>query len=410
MRTNWKAIVFGLTVAAAAAPAFGQIKVLASFNGSSNGNAPSAGVTLSGNTLYGTTEYGGATNDGVVFSLPITGGTPTVLASFNGSSNGDEPSAGLTLSGNTLYGTTEYGGASDWGVVFSLPITGGTPTVLASFNGSNGEWPVADLTLSATTGHLYGTTVGGGDNGDGVVYSLLIGGGTPTVLASFDGADGQAPRAGVTLSGNTLYGTTWEGGAIDTGYGAVFSVPITSGWPIVLASFNGSDGDKPITDLTLSGDTLYGTTSAGGANVDGEVFSLPITGGTPTVLASFNGSDGAIPEAGLTLSGNTLYGTTQFGGAYGDGNVFSLPITGGTPTDLADFNGSNGEWPEAGLTLSGNTLYGTTEEGGANGYGTVFSVSIPDGIPEPTSISILAMGAVLALRRRRAGSPPENGS
>ena len=39
--------------------------------------------------------------------------------------------------------------------------------------------------------------------------------------------------------------------------------------------------------------------------------AFPLSGGSPTVLASFNGSNGENPEAGLTLSGNTLYGTTD---------------------------------------------------------------------------------------------------
>ena len=46
----------------------------------------------------------------------------------------------------------------------------------------------------------------------------------------------------------------------------------------------------------------------------GVVFSVPLSGGSVTVLASFNGSDGNRPQAGLTLSGNTLYGTTYEGG------------------------------------------------------------------------------------------------
>ena len=79
-----------------------------------------------------------------------------MLASFNGS-NGDSPVAGLTLSGNTLYGTTEAGGAPNWGTVFSVPLSGGSPTVLATFNGYNGENPQAGLTLSADGSALYGT-------------------------------------------------------------------------------------------------------------------------------------------------------------------------------------------------------------------------------------------------------------
>ena len=105
-----------------------------------------------------------------------------------------------------------------------------------------------------------------------------------------------------------------------------------------LASFNGTDGAFPETDLILSGNTLYGTASAGGAYGDGEVFSVPVAGGTPTVLASFNGANGSNPAAGLIISGSTLYGTTYYGGANGDGVVFSVPVAGGTPTALTSFN------------------------------------------------------------------------
>ena len=65
-----------------------------------------------------------------------------MLASFNGS-NGGYPGAGLTLIGSTLYGTTAVGGANGDGTVFSVPVSGGSPTVLASFNGSNGAVPLA---------------------------------------------------------------------------------------------------------------------------------------------------------------------------------------------------------------------------------------------------------------------------
>ena len=45
-------------------------------------------------------------NKSTVFSIPVTGGSPTVLTSFNGG-NGEEPVAGVALIGNTLYGTTK---------------------------------------------------------------------------------------------------------------------------------------------------------------------------------------------------------------------------------------------------------------------------------------------------------------
>ena len=61
--------------------------------------------------------------------------TLTTLCSFSGS-NGNCPIAGLTLVGSTLYGTTEFGGnlslrgGGGDGTVFSIATSGGSPTVL----------------------------------------------------------------------------------------------------------------------------------------------------------------------------------------------------------------------------------------------------------------------------------------
>ena len=89
-----------------------------SFSGS-NGCLPWAGLTLNGSTLYGTTEYGGPnyngspySGNGTVFSIATSGGSPTTLLLFSGS-NGANPFAGLTLNGSTLYGTTYSGGANN---------------------------------------------------------------------------------------------------------------------------------------------------------------------------------------------------------------------------------------------------------------------------------------------------------
>jgi len=152
-----------ITAPAALAQSY-TLTTLASINGA-NGNFAEGGLTLGGSTLYGTTMSGGANNNyGTVFSVPITGGTPTILASFSGA-NGGNPflNAGLTLSGSTLYGTTQHGGPNNNGTVFSVPITGGVPTILANFNVFNGEQPIAplgSLTLSGST--LYGMTEDGG--------------------------------------------------------------------------------------------------------------------------------------------------------------------------------------------------------------------------------------------------------
>jgi len=376
------------------------LTTLATFNGS-NGANPEAGLILSGGTLYGTTWEGGdlSRNNGsgygygygTVFSVPAAGGAVTTLATFNGG-NGGFP-GNLILSGGTLYGTTYEGGdlsleyGYGLGTVFSVPAGGGAVTTLATFNGTNGEWPLTSLILSG--GALYGTTFEGGDMsvdsgfGYGEVFSVPITGGAVTTLATFNGANGGYP-GNLMLSGGTLYGTTSWGGA--GGAGTVFSVPIGGGAVTTLGTFNGSNGSGPYAGLILSGGTLYGTTQIGGdLSLNGEgagtVFSVPAGGGAVTTLATFTGGNGWFPGASLILSGGSLYGTTAWGGdqslngGLGYGTVFSVPAAGGAVTTLATFNGSNGADPECNLIRSGDTLYGTTARGGAGGDGTVFSLT-----------------------------------
>ena len=94
--------------------------------------------------------------------------------------------------------------------------------------------------------------------------------------------------------------------------------------------------------------------------------------GTLTTLASFDRANGSYPEGGVMLSGNTVYGTATGGGAYGDGAIFSVPTTGGNPTLIGSFNGVNGSAPYGSLAMSGGFLYGTTYSGGSYRSGTIF--------------------------------------
>jgi uncharacterized repeat protein (TIGR03803 family) len=151
----------------------------------SDGVVPAAGLILSGNTLYGTAEFGGSLGNGTVFALNTNGTGFTNLHNFTGGSDGDDPAAGLLLSGNTLYGTAQFGGSLGWGTVFAVNTNGTDFTTLYSFtaisgtNGifgfgtnSDGAGPQAVLILSGNT--LYGTAAYGGSSGNGTVFSLFI--------------------------------------------------------------------------------------------------------------------------------------------------------------------------------------------------------------------------------------------
>jgi uncharacterized repeat protein (TIGR03803 family) len=172
-----------------------------------------------------------------------------------------------------------------------------------------------------------------------------------------------------------------------------------TGFTILHSFTGGSDGANPWAGLVLSGNTLYGTTYLGGSSGAGTVFALNTDGTGFTNLHDFAyGGDGAHPNGGLIFSGNTLYGTAAYGGSGGYGTVFAINTDGTgytnlhtfTPTSLQRLYGydnfgrqyyvefhmnDDGAVPVAGLILAGNTLYGTASGGGLGGNGTVFAVN-----------------------------------
>src|SRR5882724_5891476 len=211
----------------------------------------------------------------------------------------------------------------------------------------------------------------------GLVMTSQVTAQTFTNLYGFTGGnDGGAPYAGLILSGNTLYGTTTAGGSSSNG--TVFAVNTDgSGFTTLYSFTRGSDGANPYASLILSSNTLYGTASGGGSSGNGTVFAVNTDGSGFTNLYGFTGgNDGSAPYAGLILSSNTLYGTAAFGGSSGNGTVFGVNTDGSGFTNLYSFTGGNdGGAPSASLILSSNTLYGTASGGGSSGNGTVFAVN-----------------------------------
>ncbi len=281
----------------------------------------------------------------------------------------------MTLSGNALYGTDTALNGRGSGTIFSVNLNETGFTNFFSY-GNSESLREGNLLLSGNT--LYGTTMfGGGSFGDvGAVFAVNTDGTGFTNLYSFSGtAFGAAPAGGLVLTGNTLYGTTEDGGSI--GYGTVFAIN-TDGTDFTnIFNFGGTNGSNPVASMILSGNTLYGVTRSDINRNYGTIFAVNTDGSGFTNLYNFNGYDGANPLGSLVLWGNTLFGTTSSGGSGGYGTVFSINTDGSCFTTLYNFSGGNdGATPYDGLIMSGNTLYGTTSSGGSNGNGTVFALSL----------------------------------
>src|SRR6266436_4437687 len=187
--------------------------LLHDFTGTTEAATPRGNLILdSAGNLYGTTSAGGDSicQCGTIFKLDSTGKL-TVLYRFLGGTDGSGSAAGLVrdAAGN-LYGMTTGGGdpICQCGVVFKLDKSG-KETVLHSFtHGSDGAYPYGGVIRDAA-GNLYGTTNYGGDSDAGLILKLDSSGGE-TILYSFRGeGDGGYPYAGVIRdSAGNLYGTT----------------------------------------------------------------------------------------------------------------------------------------------------------------------------------------------------------
>jgi uncharacterized repeat protein (TIGR03803 family) len=356
----------------------GAESVLYSFAGGSDGANPHSGLVSDSNgNLYGTTSSGGASGAGTVFEITASG-TETVLYSFSGGSDGADPEAGLTFdSKNNLYGTTNLGGANGDGTVFELGASR-NETVLYSFRGGkDGQNPKAGVVINQR-GTLYGTTSSGGTPGFGVVFKLTSAN-IETVLYSFTGKKDGANPLGALIqdSAGNVYGTASQGGTLQHGTIFKLNTRVTK----VLHGFsNAVNGIYPYAAVIQdSAGNLYGTTAEGGTDGYGTVFKIDLSG-KETVLHSFSyaNGDGGYPYGGVVMNqAGDLFGITLQGGSMGLGTVFKIDSN-GIESILYSFTGQpDGAFPYTeNLAMDGaGNLYGTTSTGGTYNYGTVFEVS-----------------------------------
>lgn len=232
-------------------------------------NSEAALLQLAG-VLYGVCFSGGSNGLGTIFKINQDGTGFSVLR--NMTTNASRPHGELVAIGGVLYGTANQGGVNSLGALFKINVDGTGFTILRDLNTTDGTGPNAGL-LVGIDGKLYGSSSVGGSAGNGTLFKLNTDGSGYVVLKNFTLIDGSDPFGGlVQAASGVLYGTTIDGGSQNRG--TLFSINPDGSSFSVLKSFDPGEafGGFPHASLTLNAGVLYGTAQSDGANASGTIF------------------------------------------------------------------------------------------------------------------------------------------
>jgi uncharacterized repeat protein (TIGR03803 family) len=275
---------------------------------------------------------GGATNDGTLWEYSAKGRF-TVLHSFGGPPDGQEPEDGVVLDGaGNIYGTAYTWGPGGSGTLWKYSLSSHTFTVLHGFADGDDGGLLRSGPKIDQNGVVWGTTEVGPNCyycGDGTVWNYDPASGTFATVLDFTstgiiepqtrfaiGEKGNLFGAGFTSSGNCS---------------AIYELQKENNYsPVVVYHFTGTNGDGCDVYSRIRFDErghLLGITYDDGAFDCGIVYKLTYKNGAweETILHSFDGSDGCRSWGGLVtdLKGN-WFGTTSQGGKYGWGTIFEI--------------------------------------------------------------------------------------
>ena len=317
------------------------VKDIYSFSSLGDGAAPSAPLIQATDTyFYSTAQVGGTYGYGTVFRVDSSGNIKT-LHDFTELDGANPNGPVIQASNQALYGTTDFGGIYNKGTVFTIDPTSGTFTSLYSFSGGSDGGDVPDGLIEAN-GYLYGTTFEGGANNSGTVFKMSLSGQITTLYSFTGGSDGNGPAGLILGSDGLFYGGTQNGGDAScsdgpgTGCGTLFKID-ASGNLQVLHTFTGQDGAQ-------IDETLFQSP------VDHYFYGTALFGGNPACTVSTYSGCGTIFR--IDSSGNFTLLHSFTGGVEGgvpfssliqasDGDFYGTAAAGGDPSCSVIASGEN---------------------------------------------------------------------
>ncbi len=322
--------------------------------------------------LYGTTNAGGDSSAGVLFSIYSDGSHYQRLYSFKGGTDGNGPDGPLAMgTGSKIYGLTAAGGASGGGIVFAYDTLTHVYHKVADLSTSTGFDGVGGLVWFH--GKFYGLGVFGGAGGNGTIFTYVPGADSVTDVYDLATANGAYPFGSMTVLGNLLYFTTNSGGPNNGGVLNVYDP--ASGTATALYNF--PSGSGPWSSLTVMNSVLYGVASFGGPNHLGEIYAYHLGDSAFTDIFDYEIFDDGVYPYGVVPFHGLLYGSTANGGTHQTGGTLNYTNTKGGNSQFYSFDYNNdptdGGFPYGVPIITPDSLLlGMTERGGSADSGIIY--------------------------------------
>jgi hypothetical protein len=242
--------------------------------------------------------------------VPLTGGTPTLLAA------GQTYVHGIAVDSTNVYWATG-------GSINAVPLNGGSVVMLASEGGT-------EIAVDATS--VYWTSYYARN-----VNKVPLGGGSVVRLAK------QPEPYGIAVNDSMLCWTSYS----DSGF--VATMGLNGGTPTVLPGSDQPPEEYWPVDIAADSTNIYWT----GGTMYGSVYRQPISGGAAVALST-DKAYGA--PWGIAVDATYVYFTVPNGGQDTYGTIEKVPIAGGPTTILA--HTKLGDAPEA-IAVDATSVYWT---------------------------------------------------
>lgn len=333
------------------------------------GESPLGTLHNIGGLLYGVANEGGQFGFGCIFSIDPSSDEYNVVHSFNGTTEGGNPSCNLFVDGNLLYGAGSYGNGAEGEVYFRYDVSNSTNSVLHLATGVFG----IVKGVFVHNNRLYIST---GNNIDYLDLANLGAGRFLFHSGSGPGAQiGTLPYESALRTSDNQWLIIFNQGGIPN-HGSIARFDFGSGSVLSLHAFQGGAlGETPRSALVngLNGD-VYGLAYTGGGS-DYVLYKFS-SSGVYSVVHTFDTPDeGLSVLASPVLVGSKLYGISENGGIENGGTIWSYDLSTNSFNIEEQLGFLNGRIPLGGISVNPFTqqLDFTCHYGG-NGKGVLRSL------------------------------------